>query len=203
MSDYDQEFSDFDSEYPDDGTLYEPQPGPDDSEGLLQELYTVVSQARQMPLSASAMINREEVLGMIDHAIARLPEELRTARWLLKERDDVIAKAQREADDILEEARIRAGQMVERQEVVRAANSRARQVLEKATDEARQMRLEVEDFCDHRLANFEIVLEKTLKTVNAGRERLQLQPSAKRTAGVEETDEHEDDANAFFDQDLG
>ncbi len=201
MTSFDDGFEEFDDEYPDDGQAYEPQANPDDTEGLLHALYATVSQARPMPLSASVMVNRDDVLAVIDSAIERLPEELRTARWLLKERDDVIAKAQREANDILEEARVRAGQMVERQEVVRAANARARQIMEKANDEARQMRLEVEDFCDHRLANFEIVLEKTLKTVQTGRDRLQLKPSPKRSpvaAPAEELEDHE-----FFDQDNG
>ena len=201
MTNFDDGFDEFDDEYPDDGASYEPQANPEDTEGLLHGLYATVSQARPMPLSASVMVNRDDILATIDTAIARLPEELKTARWLLKERDDVIAKAQREADDILEEARVRAGQMVERQEVVRAANHRARVIMEEANDEARQMRLEVEDFCDHRLANFEIVLEKTLKTVQTGRDRLQLKPSPKKSAlsaPSVELDEH-----GFFDQDNG
>ena len=54
-----------------------------------------------MPLSASVMINHDEVLDLLDEAIDRLPEELRAARWLLKEREEFLAKVQREADDIL------------------------------------------------------------------------------------------------------
>ena len=45
-----------------------------------------------MPLSASVMINKEEVLDLLGEAIERLPDELRAARWLLKEREEFLAK---------------------------------------------------------------------------------------------------------------
>ena len=45
-----------------------------------------------MPLSASVMINRDEVLELLEDAIERLPDELRAARWLLKEREEFLAQ---------------------------------------------------------------------------------------------------------------
>ena len=67
------------------------------------------------------MINRDEVLELLDEAIVRFPEELRAARWLLKEREEFLAKVRREGDEILEQARARAERMVQRTEVVKAA----------------------------------------------------------------------------------
>ncbi len=119
------------------------------------------------------MISKEEVLELIDEAIARLPEELRAARWLLKEREEYLARVRHEGDEILEQARARAERMVQRTEVVKAAEQRAYQIVETAESDARRLQHEVEDFCDQKLASFEIVLERTMTLVSAGRTKLQ------------------------------
>ena len=67
----------------------------------------------------------------------------------------------------------RAERMVQRTEVVKAAEHRARRIVDGAEAEARRLRLECEDYCDQKLATFEIVLERTMKVVMAGRDKLQ------------------------------
>ena len=147
-----------------------------DVEAILHQLLDVIGNARPMPLSASVMVNRDEVLEIVEAALARLPEELRAARWLLREREEFLAKVQREGDDILDASRARAERMVQRTEVVRAAQHTARRLVEEAETESRRLRHEAEDYCDHKLAQFEIVLDRTIKTVQAGRARLHQQP---------------------------
>jgi cell division septum initiation protein DivIVA len=168
-----------------------------DSETLVRRVIDMIATARTIPLSSSPVINRDEVLELLEEAVDRLPEELRRARWMLKERDEFIAKTRRQAEDILDEARAHAERMVQRTEVVRAAELRARQIVEAADSEALRMKMEVEDFCDQRLGSFEIVLDRLQKTVAAGREKLNL------GARVEEAALPAADTTnpAFFDQD--
>ena len=83
---------------------------------------------------------------------------------------------QREGDDILQAARLQAERMVQRTEIVREAQATARRLVEEGRDEARRLRLEAEDYCDQKLAAFEVVLDRTIKTVAAGRERLSMTP---------------------------
>ena len=156
-----------------------------DVETLLRRVADLIGNARPMPLSASVMVNRDEVLELVDEALNRLPEELRAARWLLRERQEFLAKVQREGDEILDAARVRAERMVQRTEVVRAAQQSARRTVDEAEAEARRLRHEAEDFCDQKLAQFEIVLDRTTKTVQAGRARLQaaLPPEEGTEAG--------------------
>lgn len=168
-----------------------------DAEELLRRVADLIAAARPMPLSASAMINKEEVLELLEEAIARLPDELREARWLRKERDEYLAKMRADGDEITDAARARAEQMVQRTEVVKAAEHRARRIIEGAEAEARRLRLECEDFCDQKLASFEIVLERTLKLVASGREKLQATNLARPDADPEPEPEDE----VFFDQD--
>jgi hypothetical protein len=174
-----------------------------ETEALLGQVIDIVEAAPPLPLSSSSRINKDEVLDLLDEALARLPDELRAARWLLKERDEFLAKVRSEGDDILESARSRAEQMVQRTEVVKAAEQRARQIVEASESEARRMRHETEDFCDQKLASFEIVLERTHKLVSSGRAKLQAMPVAPHDD--EEASDLEDFENpeesGFFDQD--
>jgi hypothetical protein len=138
----------------------------------LQQAIELVEGAPGIPMSASVRVNRDELLDMLEEAQARLPEEIRSARWLLKEREEFRHKTRREAEELIGEAKSRVAQMVQRTEVVKAAELRARQIIEEAETTARRMRRETEDFCDQRLASFENVLAKVQKSVAAGRQRL-------------------------------
>lgn len=198
MSDYggfDDEDQGFD-EYPD-----ELRPEPGDAEALIRRLGDVISAARPMPLSSSVMVNRDELLELVDVALDRLPEELREARWLLREREEFLAKVRREAADILESAKTRAGHMVERTEVVRASQHEARRILDDAEAESRRLRHEAEDFCDQRLAQFEIVLDRVSKTVQAGRSRLQALAPVREVEHPQDADLLGPTGEGFFDQD--
>jgi hypothetical protein len=173
------------------------------AEVLLRRAIEAVEAARPVPLSSDSRINKDELLELLNETLGRLPDELRAARWLLKEREEFLAKTRREGDEILELARVRAARMVERTEVVREAESRARQVLDDAEAEARRMRYEVEDYCDRKLGSFVIVLQRTLKSVNAGRAKLQgvgRPPLAEGRAHRGDPESPED--GAVFDQDL-
>lgn len=167
--------------------------GKPDTETLLHRVLELVDAARPIPLSASAKINnKEEVIELLQEAIETLPTELRDARWLRKQREEYLAKVRQDGEELLAAARARAEQMVQRTEVVKAAEQRARHIVERADAEARRLRLECEDYCDQRLAAFEIVLERTLNWVTAGRQKLQA-----TNVPMPELDELDDD-NAFF-----
>jgi vacuolar-type H+-ATPase subunit H len=155
------------------------QPG-GDVEDLLLELHAIVDEARPAPLSNAVKVDRDLLLDLLDQAINRLPEDLRNARWLLKERDEFLARTQREADEILAAAAGQAERMVQRSEVLRAAEAKARRIVEQARTEAARVRNECDDYCDQRLAKLETVLERTMTVVAAG--RLKLRPDNREIA---------------------
>ncbi len=169
-----------------------------DTGALLQQLHEMLDKARRLPMSGSVSVNREEFGAVLQDAIDGLPEELRASRWLLKERDEVLQRAEREADRILEAARVRAERLVERDELVREARRAREDILELAERQAAQMRHEAEDYVDRKLAAFEVVLDRTMQQVHKGRERLQVHaPTPAPAEGEEDTD----DEGGFFDQD--
>lgn len=190
-------YDDIDDEYP--------EPGQEhgyvgDAETLLRRAIDIIADAPTMPLSSSPRIDRDEIIELLDEALARLPEELRQARWMLKERQDFVAKTKREANEMLEAARVQAERMVQRTEVVRAAEARARQVVDTADNDSRRLKLETEDFLDQRLASFEILLDKLGKTVATGRQKLSIGDSPSHLQ-LTDVDDESDLVKGFFDQD--
>jgi len=183
-----------------------PEEGADlDAEALIRRVVDVVSTAKAMPLSASVLISREEVVGLLADALDRLPDELRQARWLLREREEFLAERAREAEALMEEVRAQAERMVSRSEVARQANQVAQRILDDANEEARRMRHEAEDYCDQKLAGMEIVLERIMRTVQAGREKLQATAPAPELTGQAQggdLSEEGDAEDGFFDQDV-
>ncbi|MEO5722810.1 MAG: hypothetical protein ABIQ39_00765 [Ilumatobacteraceae bacterium] len=168
-----------------------------DAEAMLRDVIDLIATAPTMPLSSSPRIDRDDVVLRLEDVLQRLPGEMRQARWMIKERQEFVAKTRREADELLEAARVQAERMVQRTEVVRAADARARQISEAADADARRLRHETEDFLDQRLGSFEILLDRLQKTVAAGRSRL----SIGSTRDVEQIVVEEDPAKGFFDQD--
>jgi vacuolar-type H+-ATPase subunit H len=184
-----------------------------DAEALIRSAVDLVQTAKAMPLSASVLVSREELADILQAALDRMPDELRQARWLLKEREEFLAEKSREADALLEEVRVQAERMVQRTEIVRQANHVAQRILDDANEEARRLRHEAEDYADQKLASFEIVLDRTMKTVQAGREKLQVTPLPRIEIGeggdtslAQDTPDGGgqgvDDPEGFFDQDL-
>jgi hypothetical protein len=143
-----------------------------EAQEILERVISIIDSAPGMPMSQSVRVNREELLELLDDAVSRLPDELRSARWLLKEREEFLARTRREGEDLIEDARGRVAQMVQRTEVVKAADHRARQIVEEAESVSRRLRRETEDYCDQKLASFENVLARVAKSVAAGRDKL-------------------------------
>jgi cell division septum initiation protein DivIVA len=195
-------FDDYDDELIDD-TFEQPAPVQarlGESEIILRQTIDIIVQAPSVPLSSSPRVNRDEIVELLQDALDRLPEEIRQARWMLKERQEFLDKTKREADEILGAARQQAERMVQRTEVVRAAEARARQVIDAADEETRRLKHETEDFLDQRLGSFEILLGRLQKTVHNGRERLSIGDKVPPPEAEEPIEQQEDSAG-FFDQD--
>ncbi len=176
-----------------------------DVDTLVRRSLEIVNTAKTMPLSASVLVSRDELSELLSSALERLPQEIRQARWLLKERDEFLAERRREADALMEEVKVQAERMVSRAEIVRQANQVAQRILDDANEDARRMRHEVEDYCDQRLAGMEIVLDRLMRTVKSGREKLQATSLTATEAatgpGSVPTSEEESSEDGFFDQD--
>jgi len=167
----------------------------------LQQLEDMIREAKSMPLSSSALLNRDEVLELLAQMKDALPEEVKQARWVVKDREELLTKARRDAEKIVEDARAEQLRMASREEVVNRAEQEAGRILAEAREEARRMRLEAEDYVDAKLAQFEIALQRsgeelvatksslarTLEQIQMGRERLRGGAPAEQEFGMDES----------------
>ena len=175
-----------------DGADTAPTEGPVTVEGLLDELDGILDDARAMPLSASVLVNRGDVTARLRAVRELLPEELARARWVVREEDAIRARAEEDAAVMLAEARAESARLVAEEHVVLEAEHEAGRIRAAAEDAARAMRLEAEDYVDAKLANFEVVLQKTLATVERGRERLRGRLDADELAAEDLLDDPTD-----------
>ena len=140
---------------------------------LIDKLDDLVHNAKAVPLTDQVRIDREEIYDILDQMRATIPEEIKQARWIVKERQEMLEEAEKEANRILEEARERAQQLASETEVVRLAEQQAADMIDKARAQEREIRLGAEDYADEMLANLEVNLGKLLTAVQRGRDRLQ------------------------------
>ena len=138
----------------------------------IDEIVAQIESARAMPMSASCIVNRSQLLAMLDDASDLIPAEMQRAESLL-ERDEVVETGRREAAEVIAAAHVEQQRLVTETEVHQAAVAESERVRSEAELEAKQIRQEVDDYVDTKLANFEIVLNKTLAAVLRGREKLQ------------------------------
>jgi F0F1-type ATP synthase membrane subunit b/b' len=138
----------------------------------LDALEDAVESARAMPMSASCIVNRAEIIEAIEAIRATLPRELVSARKVLADRAAVVDQGRVEAQAIIDAATAERSRLVSRTEVAAQAAQEADRMLDEAQAQIDRMRLEVDEYVDAKLANFEIVLHKTLGAVERGREKI-------------------------------
>ncbi|MFC5721170.1 cell division initiation protein [Streptomyces gamaensis] len=143
-----------------------------DVQKKLDEIVTVVAGARSMPMSASCVLNRADLLAMLEEVRTALPAQLASARELIGDREQVVAEAREEAERIIDAARAHRGSLISDTEIARSAREEAGRILDQARREAAEVRAEADDYVDAKLANFEVVLTKTIGSVERGREKL-------------------------------
>jgi ABC-type transporter Mla subunit MlaD len=139
---------------------------------LLDEITELVETARAMPMSASCVVNRSELLALLDELRDKMPAALAEADEVLQEREAVLDDGRREAEETVAAAEQERQRLLSQHDLVAQAQEEAGRITEEARYQADAMRMEVEDYVDAKLANFEIVLNKTLVAVARGREKL-------------------------------
>ena len=143
-----------------------------DSIEKLTTAISMVEEARGVPLSASCVLHRGEILEILDAARAALPNDLEAARKIMASRDALIEEGRLSSEALIASAREEVSRMIEQTAIVSAAREEAQHILDDAHIDADAEREEVEKYIDSRLATLEVILNKTSDAVARGRERL-------------------------------
>ena len=151
---------------------------------LIDRLDDLVHNAKAVPLTDQVRLDREEIYEILDQMRATIPEEIKQARWIVKERQEMLAEAKRECDRIIQEAREQAMREASQTEIVKLAENQAEDIVDDARRKARETRLEMEDWADSILSTLEVNLDKFLTAVKRGRERLHERSQETVVAGI-------------------
>jgi uncharacterized protein (DUF1778 family) len=139
---------------------------------MLEELITEIEQARTVPLSSNVMVNQEEILDRLHQAVGDLPEELRAARWMVREREAYIARTNEKAGELIATARAESDHLISDNYVVQEAVAEANSIVRNAESEGRRIRLEAEDYAERHLSEAETVLGELYRYVTEARAEL-------------------------------
>jgi F0F1-type ATP synthase membrane subunit b/b' len=140
---------------------------------LIDKLDALVRNAKHVPLSSEVRVDKEKLADLLDQLRVTIPEEIKEARWIVKERGEMLAAAEREAERILGEAHERQTQLVAEHHLTAQADLAAEDIIDDARAEEREIRLGAEDYAGEILSTFEVNLSKFIAAIRRGRERLQ------------------------------
>ena len=148
------------------------------------------------------MVQRADLLDLLHQALDALPEELAAAQRLLRDGDLYMEAKSKEASRMIDDVRVQAQQMMLNSEIVRQSQRMAEEIVDAANETARQLRHEADSYVERKLTEMEIVVNRILKTVVSGREK--LKPVVEIGQGPLAADELglDDDSGNFFDQEL-
>lgn len=138
----------------------------------IDEIIALVEGARSVPMSRNCMLDRGELIALLDELRVELPGELRRAGALLEERDKILDAGQREAERIIAEAEAEHKRLVSMNEITVSAEHEANRMLTEARNEVQRLRDEVDDYVDTALANFEQLLTRSLAAIERGRDKM-------------------------------
>ena len=139
---------------------------------LIDKLDDLIHNARPVPLTDQVRVDREEIYDLLDQMRATIPEEIKQARWIVKERQEMLEEAKRESERVIREAREQQARLVSDEEVTKQAERAADEIVEDARAREREIRLGAEDYADEILNTLEVNLQKFTAAVQRGRDRL-------------------------------
>ena len=144
-----------------------------DIQFLVERLEALVVNARKLPMTSQVILEQAAVLDVIDQMRVAIPEEVRQARRVNQETDQMLAKAREEAEQIIGAAQEQAALLLQDQSVLREAESRAEDILGRTQAKADETMRGADQYASDVLVRLESDLVKTLSIVKKSLEVLE------------------------------
>lgn len=134
---------------------------------LLEYLQDIVESAAKVPITGKVVVDKKEVLEVVDQVINYLPDEFKKAQWVMTERERILGEAQKEYESVKKQTMDLLKKQVENHDIVKEANIRAQEVIASAQREAKAIRIGARDYADEILSQLEKEIEvKTTEILN-------------------------------------
>jgi cell division septum initiation protein DivIVA len=145
---------------------------------IVEELYETIDAARRLPLVGRAMIDQDSVLDLLERLREALPDEIAQARWLIRDRDRVVAQAKSEAERIVREASLKVEEMARESAITEAARRHADQMVSQARQVSLEIRASANEYTDGLLLKVQDALKQGLRVIEGARSELRGQVAA-------------------------
>ncbi len=139
---------------------------------LIDEVKDVVEAGTSVPFTGKVMVDKEEILDIINEIRIKLPDEIKQAVWIKDERQRILAEAQKDADNMINEANYKLEEMVEEDEILRVANQRAEDIISRAQISAKEIRIGAMEYADTLLEETQENLKEVIQLLNDNRKEL-------------------------------
>ena len=133
---------------------------------FLETIKNIIESCRKIPYTESKrIVDEDEILDLLDEIVQKLPDELKTAKWIKEERERIIAEAHQDADNIVKEAENRIISMIDEHEITKKAYDKKSEIIAGANEMYREVKEETARYADEILANVENDIVKLSETV--------------------------------------
>jgi hypothetical protein len=147
---------------------------------ILDQIEELLDRSKRIPFSANIVVNGDEIYDLIEELRNVMPEEFKQSRWIVKERENMIEEAKKQAEKIINNAQDKAEVLVGETDIMKRATRKSEEMMSTIETRARTIRLEAEDYADEKLANLEAVLHKLLNSIEKGREQFKNTLSSRK-----------------------
>ena len=156
---------------------------------MLDKLEDLIENSKSVPMVGKAMVDKDELLDIIQELRLKMPDDLKQAKWIKGERQRILLEAQKEATTIIKSAEDKIISMINESEITKKANEAAEEIIKNANNRAREIRTATKQYIDDALSESEMILERTLSTLRDNRLAMQ-QASAKKQVRIEDVTEN-------------
>ncbi len=127
---------------------------------LLEYLQDIVDNSPKMPMSSKVMVDKKEIIEIVDQIINYLPDQFKKAEWVMNERERILTEAKKEYDALRKETMAMMRQNVENHDIVKEAKVRAQEIIASAQRDAKAIRLGSRDYSDEMLSQLDSAIEE-------------------------------------------
>ena len=140
-----------------------------DIEQIMNEIEEKIDSCKTIPIWGRGIIDKDEILDMIQDMRNKFPEEMKQAKWVKEERQRIISDAQKEAAAMVKATEEKIAAMVNEHDITQQAYAKANQIIDSANQNSREIRLGANQYADDVLRALEEELIKTAEAIRANR----------------------------------
>lgn len=139
---------------------------------LLNEMEEMVENCARIPMTRKVLVDEDRLLDFLDRIRTSMPDEIRQAKWIIQEREKVMADSKQEATRVLEDAQKEIEKRAESSEIARQAQLVAEEIISKAETVAREIKEGARAYADDTLKSLADNITRIMEQVQQGREEI-------------------------------